>query len=285
MGPHWGERWSHPRAFSSSGRTRPAMLYQHLRLETADGVARVTLDRPDVRNAFNADLIRELTDAFARVGADPHVRVVVLAGEGKTFSGGADLNWMRAALDCTEDENIEDALAMSDMFRTIDRCPKPTIARVHGAALGGGVGLCAVCDIVIAANDTVFGFTEVKLGILPAVISPFAIAKIGRSHARALFLTGERFGVDRAMAIGLVHHSADPQELDVAVDRILSELKTAGPRASQIAKRMIEEVCEVDYDASRELTAKRIAAQRVSAEGQEGIRAFLDKRKAEWVRA
>ncbi|TAM62095.1 hypothetical protein EPN52_01330 [bacterium] len=261
------------------------MLYQNLRLTTEAGVARVTLARPEVRNAFNADLIRELSDAFARLGADPQVRAIVLAGEGKTFSGGADLNWMRAALDCSEDENIEDALAMSDMFRTLDRCPKPTIARVHGAALGGGVGLCAVCDIVVSASDAVFGFTEVKLGILPAVISPFAIAKVGRSHARALFLTGERFGVERAMQIGLVHHCADPDELDLAVDRVLGELRTAGPLSSQLAKRMIEEVCAVDYAASRELTAKRIAAQRVSPEGQEGIRAFLDKRKAAWAQA
>ncbi|TAM76677.1 enoyl-CoA hydratase/isomerase family protein [bacterium] len=260
------------------------MLYQNLRLSTEDGVARVTLARPEVRNAFNADLIRELSDAFARLGADPNVRAIVLAGEGKTFSGGADLNWMRAALDCTEEENIEDALAMSDMFRTVDRCPKPTIARVHGAALGGGVGLCAVCDVVVSASDAIFGFTEVKLGILPAVISPFAIAKIGRSHARALFLTGERFGVDRAMAIGLVHHCADADELDLSIDRLLGELRSAGPQATQIAKRMIEEVCAVDYDASRELTAKRIASQRVTREGQEGIRAFLDKRKADWVR-
>ncbi|HVA38133.1 MAG TPA: enoyl-CoA hydratase-related protein [Candidatus Dormibacteraeota bacterium] len=259
------------------------MLYQHLRLSTGDGVARVTLARPDVRNAFNADMIRELTDAFARVGADPAVHAVVLSGEGKTFSGGADLNWMRAALECSEEENVADALAMSDMFRTIDRCPKPTVARVHGAALGGGVGLCAVCDIVVSASDAVFGFTEVKLGILPAVISPFAIAKIGASQARALFLTGERFGVERAMAIGLVHHCADADELDLAVDRMLGELRSAGPRAASVAKRMIEEVLALDYDASRELTARRIAAQRVSEEGQEGIRAFLDKRKAAWV--
>ncbi|MDE2571278.1 MAG: enoyl-CoA hydratase/isomerase family protein [bacterium] len=261
------------------------MLYQHLRLSCEEGVARVTLARPEVRNAFNADLIRELSDVFSRLAADPEVRVVVLAGEGKAFSGGADLNWMRAALDCSEEENLGDALAMSDMFRVIDRCAKPTIARVQGAALGGGVGLCAVCDIVVSASDAVFGFTEVKLGILPAVISPFAVAKIGRSHARALFLTGERFGVERAMSIGLVHHSADPEELDLAVERIVAEFKTAGPLASQAAKRVVEEVSAVDYDASRELTARRIAAQRVSAEGQEGIRAFLDKRKAAWIRA
>lgn len=259
------------------------MAYQYLRLSTEDGVACVTLARPDVRNAFNAELIAELTDAFTRMGSDPDVRAIVLAGEGKTFSGGADLNWMRAALDCSEQENLEDALAMSDMFRTIDRCPKPTVARVHGAALGGGVGLCAVCDIVVSADDAVFGFTEVKLGIIPAVISPFAIAKIGPSHARALFLTGERFGVERAMTIGLVHHCADPDELDIAVERVVAELRTAGPQASQVAKRLVEEVCAVGYDASRELTAARIAAQRVSREGQEGIRAFLDKRKPEWA--
>ena len=168
-------------------------------------MARVTLARPDVRNAFNAEVIRELSAVFLTVSEDPTVRAVVLAGEGKSFCGGADVNWMRGALDLSYDENVADAQAMSDMFRAIDRCSKPVIGRIHGAALGGGAGLAAVCDIAISADDTTFGFTEVKLGIIPAVISPFVIAKIGTSHARALFLTGERFTAKHALEIGLVH--------------------------------------------------------------------------------
>jgi len=191
------------------------------------GVARVTLSRPDVRNAFNAELIAELRSSFESLGADDGVVAIVLAGEGKVFCGGADINWMRASLDLTREQNVADAQAMSDMFRTIDRCPKPTIARVHGAALGGGAGLAAVCDVVVASDETVFGFTETKLGIIPAVISPFVLAKIGASNGRALFLTGERFDARRALAIGLAHEVVAASALDASVDRVLAEVRTA----------------------------------------------------------
>src|SRR5579883_3351124 len=164
-------------------------------------VAHVRLNRPDVRNAFNAELIVELRTAFEQLGSDESVRAIVLSGAGKVFCGGADVAWMRSSLELSFEENVADARAMSQMFRTIDRCPKPVIARVHGAALGGGAGLAAVCDIVVAASDAVFGFTEVKLGIIPAVISPFVLAKIGVSNARALFLTCERFEAKRAQSI------------------------------------------------------------------------------------
>ena len=253
-----------------------------LRLARDGGVARVTLTRPDVRNAFDAALIAALRDAFLALGAEAGVRAIVLAGEGKTFCGGADVTWMRGSLELSEAENVRDAEAMSDMYRAIDRCPKPVIARVHGAALGGGAGLCAVADAVVAADDTLFGFTETKLGIIPAVISPFVLAKIGASHARRLFLTGERFDAQRARAIGLVHEVVEEHALDAAVDAIVDELRSAGPSAIAAAKTLIADVSAAGYDESRSLTARAIARQRTSPEGQEGLRAFLERRAAAW---
>jgi len=245
-----------------------------------DRVARVTLARPDVRNAFNADVIVELRDAFTALSDDPNVRAVVLAGEGKAFCGGADINWMRGALELGYDGNVADAEGMSAMFRAIDRCAKPVIGRIHGAALGGGAGLSAVCDIAIASDETIFGFTEVKLGIIPAVISPFVLAKIGVSHARALFLTGERFDTQRALHIGLIHESVAMEDLDAAVNRVLGEIRTAGPNAIAAAKALVPQVREASYDASLFITANAIAKARTSDEGQEGLRAFLERRPA-----
>ncbi len=246
-------------------------------------VAHVRLARPDVRNAFNADLIAALTATFRELGADEKVRAIVLSGEGKVFCGGADISWMRASLDLSYEDNVADAQRMSDMFRTIDACPKPVIGKVHGAALGGGAGLAAVCDIVIAASDAVFGFTEAKLGIIPAVISPFVLSKIGASHARALFLTGERFDAKRAHHIGLVHEVVVADTLDVCIERILNEIVTAGPNAVAAAKALIPRVGAATYDESRDLTAQTIARLRTSEEGQEGLRAFLERRKASWI--
>lgn len=246
-------------------------------------VARVRLRRPEVRNAFNARLIAELTECFQSLAQDFKVRVVVLSGEGKTFCGGADINWMRDSLDLSKEDNVADARRMSVMFRAIDRCPKPVIASIHGAALGGGAGLAAVCDIAIAEAGAQFGFTETKLGILPAVISPFVLAKIGSSHARALFLTGERFSAQRALHIGLVHEIAAEGALDRAVARVCEELRSAAPGAISAAKQTIAQVGEATYDATQDLTADIIAKQRTSAEGQEGLRAFLERRKANWI--
>jgi len=254
-----------------------------LRLRREGARARVTLARPDVRNAFNAELIARLTETFTLLGTDPDVRCIILDGEGRAFCGGADVNWMRASLELSEDANVRDAEAMSDMFRAIDRCPKPVIARVHGAALGGGAGLCAVADAVVADRDTVFGFTETKLGIIPAVISPFALAKIGPSHARRLFLTGERFDAERAQAIGLVHEVVGGDALDGTVESIAEELIGAGPQATAAAKALIPAVLAASYDDSRALTARAIAQRRTSAEGQEGLRAFLERRPAAWI--
>jgi methylglutaconyl-CoA hydratase len=241
-----------------------------LRIERDGHVLRVTLAKPDRRNAFDANLIAALTEAFADVG---DARAVVLAGEGQSFCAGADVEWQRSAIELSYEENVEDALRLYRMCETIDRCPAPVIARVQGYALGGGSGLVACADVAIAAPDATFGFSEVKLGIIPAVISPFVLPKIG-THARRYFLTGERFDAEAALRIGLVHEVAD--DLDAAVERVVGEVLTAGPEASREAKKLIRE-----RPAGEE--AARIAARlRASDEGQEGLRAFLERREPGW---
>ncbi|MFY9664873.1 MAG: enoyl-CoA hydratase-related protein [Candidatus Cybelea sp.] len=257
-------------------------MAESVQFTVSDGVARVTLARPEVRNAFNAELIERLHDLFGRISAADDVRAVVLAGEGKVFCGGADINWMRSSLELTFEANVADAERMSDMFRAIDNSPKPVIAKIHGAALGGGAGLAAVCDIAIATDDAIFGFTEVKLGIIPAVISPFVLAKIGASQARALFLTGERFDATRAQRIGLVHEVVPAAQLDAAVERRLAELHSAGPSAVAAAKLLVRRVLDGSYDESRSITTEAIARQRITPEGQEGLRAFLERRSAKF---
>ena len=248
-------------------------------------VARVTLDRPEVHNAFNAELIGELRTTFRRFDDEPadKLRAVVLGGNGPSFCAGADVTWMRASLGLTREQNEQDAMVMAEMFDAIDRCPAPVIARVHGAALGGGMGLCAVSDLVIAEAGAKFGFTEVRLGILPAVISPFVIAKIGESHARALFPTGKQFDATRGMRIGLVHEVVEgEQALDGAVDAAVQDILAAGPTAARAAKAIIREVRGLPHESTRWHTARRIATQRTSPEGQEGLRAFLEKRDPAW---
>ena len=256
---------------------------QSITVEVIGAVARVTLRRPGVRNAFNAELIGLLRDSFVELSGDATVRAIVLEGEGKVFCGGADLNWMRASLELSKEENIVDATHMSDMYRAIDGCPKPVIARVQGAALGGGAGLCAVADIVVAADTTAFGFSETKLGILPATIGPFAIAKIGYSNARRYFLTGERFDAATAQRIGLVHEVVPEDGLDARVDGMVGEVLTASPTAVAAAKRAVATIRDATYEQTRDLMAQALAAQRVSPEGQEGVRAFLERRKASWI--
>ena len=256
-----------------------------LRLERDRGVARVTLARPEVRNAFNADLIGDLRAAFEALAAEPaaSLRAVVLAGDGATFCAGADVAWMRASVGLSVEENERDATAMAEMFAAIDACPAPVVARVQGAALGGGMGLCAVSDVVLASSDATFGFTETKLGIIPAVISPFVLAKIGESAARALFPSGERFSADRARAIGLVHEVlGDVAALDVRVEQLLDELRSAGPTAARAAKAIVREQRGLDPSGRRRLTVRAISEQRTSDEGQEGLTAFLEKRRPGW---
>lgn len=253
---------------------------------TRDGpFARVTLDRADVRNALDADLIAQLRAAFEQLGAEPpdRLRGVVLAGEGPVFSAGADIEWMRAASSLSRDDNERDATALQSMLMAIDACPVPVIARVQGAALGGGMGLCAVSDVVLATTSTRFGFTETKLGIIPAVISTFVLPKIGESHARALFATGQRFDAQRAQLIGLVHEVLpDVPALDARVDEIVGELRTAGPTAARAAKALVRELRSLSPEEARRHTVRHIAQQRTSDEGQEGLAAFLDKRPAGW---
>jgi methylglutaconyl-CoA hydratase len=257
--------------------------YRHLRVERRGIAAYVTLARPEVHNAFNARLIAELYAAFRMLTDADDVRAVVLRGDGPSFSAGADLNWMHASLDFTHDENVSDALRMADMFRAIDSCRHPVIGRIHGAALGGGSGLTAVCDIAIAAEGTRFGFTEARMGIAPAVISPFVLRKIGVSHARALFVTGERFDAARALTIGLVHRVVPPAELDGAVEAAVRSIGQCGPAGVRAAKLMAQTVPHLTDNEAREMTAATIAGLRTSPEGQEGIRAFLEKRRAQWV--
>jgi methylglutaconyl-CoA hydratase len=245
-------------------------------------VERVTLNRPEVRNALNDELIAELTEWASSISDARDVRVAVLGGTGKTFSAGADVTWMSKAIAYSKEENLRDAERLSALFASLDRLPVPLIGRVQGAALGGGSGLAAVCDVVVADDQAVFGFTEVKLGIVPAVISPFVIAKIGRSAARELFLTGARFPAARAREIGLVHAVVPLDRLDEAVDGYIKEFLTAGPQAIASAKSLIAEVATRTMDEARPLTARAIAERRVSPEGQEGLRAFLEKRKPQW---
>jgi methylglutaconyl-CoA hydratase len=237
-----------------------------LRVERDGEVLRVTLARPERRNAFDAALIADLTDAFADVG---DARAVVLAGQGETFCAGADIEWQRSAVDLTYEENVDDALKLYRMCETIDRCPAPVVARIQGYALGGGSGLAACSDIAVAAGDATFGFTEVKLGIVPAVISPFVLPKIGQ-HARRYFLTGARFDARTARRIGLVHEVAD--NLDGVVERIVDELLSSGPNAVREAKQLIRE------RPSEKETAEIAARMRTSEEGQKRLRAFLDRR-------
>jgi methylglutaconyl-CoA hydratase len=246
----------------------------NLRVERDGDVLRVTLARPDRHNAFDAALIAELAQAFVDVG---RARAVVLAGEGRSLSAGADVDWMRSSVDLSLEENVADANALRRMLEAIDACPAPVVVRAQGYALGGGAGLVAACDIAIAARDAVFAFSEVKLGIIPAVISPFALAKIGPGQARRYFVTGERFDAETALRIGLVHEVAD--DVDAAVDRVLEELLSAGPRAARWAKRLVRERPDGPE------TARWIAERRTSDEGQEGLRAFLEKRKPSWRRS
>lgn len=250
-----------------------------------DVIATVTLARAEVHNAFDASVIAELAAAFAALAREgpTTLRVVVLAGDGPTFCAGADIAWMRAAMQLDVEGNEQDAMAMADMFEVIDTCPVPVIARVQGAALGGGMGLCAVSDHVIAESGAKFGFTETRLGILPAVIAPFVIAKIGESQARALFPGARRFDALRAQRIGLVHEIVEGDEgLDRAVDTAIADILASGPTAARAAKSIVREVRGLGHGSSKWHTARVIARQRTSPEAQEGFGAFTEKRRPAW---
>jgi methylglutaconyl-CoA hydratase len=253
------------------------------RLEQRGAVAWIWLTRPEVHNAFGAELIAELTQAFTGLAAGESTRVVVLAAEGPSFSAGADVNWMKRSLEYGVEENLADARRLEGLFASIANCPKPVIARVHGAALGGGAGLVAACDFAVAAEGAKFGFTEVRLGLVPAVISPFVLARIGPGAARPLFLTGERFDAARALRIGLVQEVVPEAGLDGAVDALVKHLLACGPKAVAVAKTILARVPHLSREEARAFTTQLIAETRVTPEAQEGLRAFLEKRKPAWA--
>jgi len=256
--------------------------YRYL-LSRRDGpVEHLTINRPDVRNALNDDVIDELTSWAEAAHHDQSLRAVVLGGAGDVFSAGADVNWMAKAIDYTKDQNLEDAMATSVMFAAIDSLRVPVVGRIQGAALGGGAGLAAVCDIVVTDDRAVFGFTEVRLGILPALIAPFVVAKIGPSAARELFLTGSRFTAARAREIGLVHKVVPLAELDSTIDEYLREILLASPDGIAAAKRLLRSIAGQPLDEVQSQTVEAISTQRVSPQGQEGLLAFLEKRKPGW---
>jgi methylglutaconyl-CoA hydratase len=237
----------------------------------------VTLNRPEVRNAFNEPLIAEMTAWADRAAADSSLRGVVISGAGASFCAGADVAWMAKMAGYTRDENLRDARAAAAMFAAIDKLPMPVIAQIHGAALGGGAGLAAVADIAVAADDATFGFTEVKLGLIPAVIAPYVVAKIGQSAARELFVTGRRFGAEHARHIGLVHAVVPANELCDSVNKYLIEIAANGPEAMSAAKALIRRIANLSIAEAAQITAEAIAERRISAEAQRMMRVFLKK--------
>lgn len=254
-----------------------------VRVEPDDrGVARVTLARPERRNAFDAELIAQLTTAVR--GIEASTRAVVLASDGDVFCAGADLAWMKGMVDYSLDDNIADSAALADMFAALDELAMPLVARVQGAAIGGGAGLVATADIAVASTEATFGFTEVRLGIVPAVISPYVVRKIGPAHATALFVTGTRFDASRALEIGLVEAVESPDELDAKVELFVDAIIAGGPKAVNMAKRLVREVAGRPAAEVRDLTVRRIAELRIGDEGQEGMRAFLERRPPRWQR-
>lgn len=258
------------------------MAYQFIDTRREGPVEYLTLNRPDVRNAFNEHVIQELTAWAEAVAEDDEVRVAVLAGRGAAFCAGADLGWMARMASYTHAENVRDATAMANMYSAVDHLPLPLIGRIHGVALGGGAGLAAVCDIVVADEHASFGFTEVKVGILPAVVSPYVLSKIGASAARELFLTGMRFDAARAKEIGLVHAVVAADQMDRRVAEYVREILSAAPEAVATTKELLKKVAGRPPQDTIGLTADTIAVRRASPEGLEGMRAFLEKRKATW---
>jgi methylglutaconyl-CoA hydratase len=245
-------------------------------------VAVLTLARPELHNAFNAAMIAELNECFTVLAADMRARIVVITGEGPSFCAGADLAWMRASLEWSREQNAADAERLAAMFEAAWMLPQPLVGRVNGPALGGGVGLVACCDIAVAVDTARFGFTEVKLGLVPAVISQYVVPKIGVSQVRALFVSGERITAQRAFEIGLVHAVVDEPSLDATIGRIATQLLSSGPEAMTASKRLIDAVRSLDPAAARRYAVETIAAARTGPEGQEGLHAFLEKRKPKW---
>jgi methylglutaconyl-CoA hydratase len=253
------------------------MAETHLEIRREGAVEHVVLNRPQIRNAFNEDLIAEMAAWAARAGQSNEIRAAVLSGAGKIFCAGADLEWMSKMARYSQVDNIRDATAAARMFSAWDNLPFPVVARIHGAAIGGGVGLAVIADIAIASSDAMFGFTEVKLGLIPAIIAPYVLAKIGRSAARELFLTGRRFTAEEAKQIGLVHAVVPAEQLDATVTQYLDEILAAGPEAIAASKALIRRICNCSTEEAMRLSVAAIAERRVSAEAQTRMKAFLKK--------
>jgi len=252
---------------------------------SSSGVLTVTMNRPEVHNAFDSTMIRELTETLQDAAAIDDVRILVITGAGSCFSAGADINWMRSQVEASQDENQRDAMLLADLMRTLNYFPKPSIARINGAAFGGGLGLIAACDITIAAEEAMFGLTEARLGLAPAVISPYVIRRIGERNARRYFLTAERFDAQQALSIGLVQQCVKQDELTEIVESITTDLLKGGPEAVATCKQLIYAIAGHDEESQKavdEYTAGLIAGLRILDEGQEGLAAFLEKRKPEW---
>lgn len=261
----------------------PTTKFQHILLEAEDGVATLTLNRPELHNAFNEEMIGEMTKAFTDLSKDPRVRVVVLTGAGASFCAGADLHWMKKMAGFTKAQNLADAKRLNQMLMSVYRCAKPVIAHVNGAAIGGGTGLVSAADIAIAEEGAVFSFSEVRLGLIPAVISPLVIRKIGEANAREYFLTAERFSAAKAQEMGLIQHHGSPDFIREKIQEKISLLKQAAPGALAAAKKLVENLFSLPLSKAEAFTTKLIAERRASVEGQEGMVAFLTKRKPKWM--
>lgn len=256
--------------------------YETILVELSDKVAKVILNRPDVHNAFNNTLINDLYDAFDKLSHEENIRVIVLTGNGKSFCAGADLNWMKSVINYSYEQNYEESLKLAKLMYLIFTHPKPVIARINGSAIGGGVGLMSVCDILIANEDAKFGLSEVKLGLVPAAISPFVMSRIGDARARELFITGERINAKRAENLNLVNYALPISEVDKMVEEKINLILNNGPEAVRVVKEMIFKVTQIKFPEIQTYTAELIANLRLSAEGQEGMNSFLEKRKPKW---
>jgi methylglutaconyl-CoA hydratase len=262
---------------------RTSADYEMIKVVRQDRVVRIVLNRPDVHNAFNGRMVEELAAAVEAVANDRATRVAVLTGEGKSFCAGADLNWMKEVIRYSYEQNLQESLAIAEFLYRLYSLPIPTIARVNGAAIGGGTGFLSACDIVIASEEARFGLSEVKIGLVPAAISPYVLRRIGESRAREYFLTGERFDAGRAEQIGLVNRAVPANELDKAVEGTVKLLLGSGPEALAKCKELIRRTPQLSFEEVKDYTARMIAGLRVSAEGQEGMASFLEKRKPRWV--
>jgi methylglutaconyl-CoA hydratase len=256
--------------------------YETVLYTVEDRVARVMLDRPEIRNAFNDVMISELLEIFTNIGSREDVRVVVLTGSGTCYCAGADLNWMKKIQGYSYQENFEDTLRLAELMYSMYASPKPTIARINGPAIGGGTGFVAVCDLAIAAESAVFSFSEVKIGVVPACISPYVVRRVGESKCREFFLTGERLTAQRALESGLVNQVVPGEELDKAVEARVEQLLTSGPYALNVCKQLLQKVPLLDFEEAKTYTADVLARLREGEEAQEGMAAFFEKRKPEW---